>query len=678
MFPLMKEQNLQNDKKIKMHGLAGAFFGFVLVLILMAFALQFRLFNLSFGEQAKPIKNAEAEISGLTLFGQPLPPISYDTEIWGRKGGLLSHLDLYLRKSPDSKAPGTINIYLLKGQTPPSSRDDLQARTLEKTTLSDTLQDSAGNSKYRWIFKQPEYLDEGGFIFFRPEVPHGVSFILDLAKTDSQSALGNSSVPGGLMITTGPSTGPVTVPVGAHLVLDLGIENSPTLLAYLTSQPWNWIFWIAVSLLALGGICLGVLRPILVTKALGLSLILLGIIFNPLTVPLLHDGFLASGTETVILILAELLCIAIGAHLFRKASSTLAGVNSFSLHCSRLLATPFLFIWRKIIRPLALPIGVTIVTIILCVAIMEWAISKEIVPQKFVIPKEAIEYNEQVNIQNSINSSYNPHGFNDRPREVEKPAGTFRVAVLGDSFVWGDGAPYEDTWPHQLEKMVAKEHPNVEVMSWGRCGWSTLDEMAFLKDQGLKYKPDMIILSWVQNDTDLGDDTPALSWHTSSFWKPLKSAFPQAFEYIAERINMFLYKYVFTDWLIGNQEFYDRLFSPEHLQKYSEVLKELNSLCKKNNIRLVIALCALPLENDKIYLDRIIPVLEESGLEYVNLWEPAIKTFEKAPFGSWMASLANIHPGRLLAEVYAKEMLAYIKKKNYLPENKTGRGENAG
>ena len=41
--------------------------------------------------------------------------------------------------------------------------------------------------------------------------------------------------------------------------------------------------------------------------------------------------------------------------------------------------------------------------------------------------------------------------------------------------------PYEQVWSHLLEKKILAKYDSVEVLHWGRCGWSTLDEINFFK-----------------------------------------------------------------------------------------------------------------------------------------------------------------------------------------------------
>ena len=51
----------------------------------------------------------------------------------------------------------------------------------------------------------------------------------------------------------------------------------------------------------------------------------------------------------------------------------------------------------------------------------------------------------------------NKAGFRDYEYSVDKPEGVFRIAVLGDSLIFGFGVNLEDTFPKVLERMLKKE-----------------------------------------------------------------------------------------------------------------------------------------------------------------------------------------------------------------------------
>ena len=91
----------------------------------------------------------------------------------------------------------------------------------------------------------------------------------------------------------------------------------------------------------------------------------------------------------------------------------------------------------------------------------------------------------------------NSKGLRDVERSYEKPLGVFRIVVVGDSFVFGSGGvETSDRFTDILEKSTK----NVEVINMGVPAYGSDQEYLYLKTEGLKYHPDLIILCAFEND----------------------------------------------------------------------------------------------------------------------------------------------------------------------------------
>lgn len=108
--------------------------------------------------------------------------------------------------------------------------------------------------------------------------------------------------------------------------------------------------------------------------------------------------------------------------------------------------------------------------------------------------------------QPDLTSSYpyiNAHGLRDRERKVEKAPGTKRIILLGDSVVAGAEGIRDHalTISRQLEDKYTD--PSIEVLNFGINGYCTRAEVELLKQKGLPFKPDLVILVFVgSNDFD--------------------------------------------------------------------------------------------------------------------------------------------------------------------------------
>lgn len=95
----------------------------------------------------------------------------------------------------------------------------------------------------------------------------------------------------------------------------------------------------------------------------------------------------------------------------------------------------------------------------------------------------------------------NSAGFRDREHTVKKPVGTFRIAVLGDSFSEAAQVKREDAFWSVLErelKNCAKiPDREVEVLNFGISGYGTAQELQMLRHYVWPYEPDMVLLAFL-------------------------------------------------------------------------------------------------------------------------------------------------------------------------------------
>jgi len=108
---------------------------------------------------------------------------------------------------------------------------------------------------------------------------------------------------------------------------------------------------------------------------------------------------------------------------------------------------------------------------------------------------------------------------------------SIRLLYLGDSVTFGYGLPeYEQSFPFRAEPLL-EEHfgVNVETINAGVGGYSPWQELAYLRKQGIRYSPDLILIGFVLNDVTEKMDLRAfggsgagtqlgLSYHSKLDW----------------------------------------------------------------------------------------------------------------------------------------------------------------
>jgi len=83
-------------------------------------------------------------------------------------------------------------------------------------------------------------------------------------------------------------------------------------------------------------------------------------------------------------------------------------------------------------------------------------------------------------------------------RNITQQKSKYRIAVLGDSMIWGFGVEESDRVSENLERQLK----NAEVLNFGVSGYGTDQEYLQLNKTVLKFQPDMVIIAFYANDLE--------------------------------------------------------------------------------------------------------------------------------------------------------------------------------
>jgi len=96
----------------------------------------------------------------------------------------------------------------------------------------------------------------------------------------------------------------------------------------------------------------------------------------------------------------------------------------------------------------------------------------------------------------------NSAGFRGPERTREKPPGTFRIAVIGDSFAMGWNVNEPDTYAARLEASLRAQGLPVEVLNFGLAGLDAVESVERFHALALAYDPDLVIYGFTLNDLE--------------------------------------------------------------------------------------------------------------------------------------------------------------------------------
>jgi GDSL-like Lipase/Acylhydrolase family len=104
------------------------------------------------------------------------------------------------------------------------------------------------------------------------------------------------------------------------------------------------------------------------------------------------------------------------------------------------------------------------------------------------------------NIPGQFSSTFRTNGQGLRGvREFHFERGkATRMVVLGDSFTWGYGVNDEDVYVSKLAELL----PQMEIINLGVTAYGPSQELEYFKSEGVRYRPDIVVLSFCLNDIE--------------------------------------------------------------------------------------------------------------------------------------------------------------------------------
>jgi hypothetical protein len=107
----------------------------------------------------------------------------------------------------------------------------------------------------------------------------------------------------------------------------------------------------------------------------------------------------------------------------------------------------------------------------------------------------------------------NSQGWRDREHSFEKPAGVYRIAVLGDSYAEAMQVPLEQAFwsllPGQLGRCGFAPGREIEAINFGVSGYGTAQELVTLRERAWRYAPDLVLLAFFPGN-DVRNNSKAL------------------------------------------------------------------------------------------------------------------------------------------------------------------------
>jgi lysophospholipase L1-like esterase len=140
---------------------------------------------------------------------------------------------------------------------------------------------------------------------------------------------------------------------------------------------------------------------------------------------------------------------------------------------------------------------------------------------------------------------HNSLGLRDEEHETEKKAGVFRVLAIGDGFTYGQGAPFDSTYPALLERKLNSRQnakTQVEIIKAGVPRYYPEPERILLEHYGLRFSPDLILAAFTPNDildTHIGTDAVTIEAPPAYLLKREVKLLGQAGDFLYRKVASF-------------------------------------------------------------------------------------------------------------------------------------------
>jgi hypothetical protein len=236
------------------------------------------------------------------------------------------------------------------------------------------------------------------------------------------------------------------------------------------------------------------------------------------------------------------------------------------------------------------------------------------------------------------------HGRQRSP-EISKnrPPGTIRIAVLGDSLTFGIGVREEDTFCRVLERMLNERRqssePRYEVINFGVHGYSTDAERNLLESDVVQFEPNIVLVSMCAND------------HVSIF-EELK---------VQKELEP-------SKWADAHKKISTRVLAE---QGYSGVIRELKAMaefCRDRGLEFVVAAFdSHAQDGPKSLQHEVIPAMESIGVASFSSQEDFRAANVLGPPG--FVHPADSHPNEVCHRVFA-EKIEKVLRERVLPKVK--------
>lgn len=237
----------------------------------------------------------------------------------------------------------------------------------------------------------------------------------------------------------------------------------------------------------------------------------------------------------------------------------------------------------------------------------------------------------------------------------------YRILVLGDSITWGAYVNESEIYTEILSGLLNEKKCCFEVMNAGVGGYNTLQELEYLKAEGLDYSPDIVIVQMDYTDlwnSDIKEENGTTYVGNSRVVFPIMIKLPVEMENwlgrnsrVYQLSNIGIYKL-----LKVNSTSKIELFDSSYMKTLHSI-KYIKSITESRNISLLFLLSPSLREERNIEDEIIIKTLVELNISNIDMYpffkEKGMETLIARPDD-------YAHPNALGHRIIAERIFSWI------------------
>jgi hypothetical protein len=139
---------------------------------------------------------------------------------------------------------------------------------------------------------------------------------------------------------------------------------------------------------------------------------------------------------------------------------------------------------------------------------------------------------------NTVHYEVNSAGFRGGDFMKSKPEGVFRIALVGDSFGFGEGVKEPDTAARRIERIIRERtRCNVEVDNFSVPGYDSVDEADLIESTVMDYRPDLVVIWFFLNDAQATGTMSYLAENNPAVFFPVLRLFSGLARFVGVRLD---------------------------------------------------------------------------------------------------------------------------------------------